>query len=107
LEIHNDACLAYMPSSIRSFSGAAHLLWPAEDELPNAKDSSASWKKVFPAIQVHQVPGGHFSVLTGESLRAVTEVIRECLDKAEKNFDAKNALGSTAQPPLKLAHSPG
>ena len=51
------------------------------------------WEKTAPDIHVHEVPGTHFGLLLGENLRVSSEVIRDCLEKA----DARSSAGDAAQ----------
>jgi amino acid adenylation domain-containing protein len=97
LDFCTGVCASYVP---RRYPGRVTIL-QSGDDLPETADPSRGWNGLADAVEVHVIPGRHFTSITTYVLDAADH-LRRCLRRAhgEEPGGASFADGRRGEPPL-------
>jgi len=92
--VYDNALRNHMP---QIYPGRAVLLRSTGGTIGDCDDSERGWTGMFAdGLEIHEVPGDHLTMLDEPHVRAVSERLTECLNKAQLEAALPNEFACPA-----------
>jgi surfactin family lipopeptide synthetase A len=74
-----------------AYTGSLTLVRPLVRPANELSSYTLGWERVVSNIEVHDVPGDHLSIYSGENIGTLAAILTDCLDRARSEAPLANA----------------